>query len=91
MADSRESVGASPASTEDKEWYARVDGSYQLGYGPWSSIKFGYRYAQHDRDTHQVAQGPNFALDPFNPANLPRWNGETSSFGWIGVSIGISK
>ena len=69
--------GASPAWTEDKESYGRVDGTYQLGYGPWSSLKFGYRYAQHDRDTHQVAQGPNFALDPFNPANLPRWNGET--------------
>ena len=43
----------------------------------WSSIKFGARYAEHERDTHQVAQGPNFALDPFNPANLPHWNGET--------------
>ena len=25
------------------------------------------------------------------PATSTRWNGETSSFGWIGVSIGISK
>jgi len=69
--------GASPASTEDKETYARVDGTYLLGYGPWSSMKFGYRYAEHDRETHQVAQGPNSALNPFSPANLPAWNGET--------------
>ena len=69
--------GASPAATEDKETYARVDGSYQLGYGPWTNLKFGYRYARHERKTEQVAQGPNFALDPFAPANLPIWNGET--------------
>ena len=25
------------------------------------------------------------------PAISTRWNDETSSFGWIGVSIGISK
>ena len=25
------------------------------------------------------------------PATSTRWNGETSSLGWIGVSIGISK
>ncbi len=25
------------------------------------------------------------------PAISTRWNAETSSFGWIGVSIGISK
>src|SRR5204863_6969915 len=47
------------------------------GMGPWTTLKFGARYAEHQRDTHQVAQGPNFALDPFNAANLPVWNGET--------------
>ena len=41
------------------------------------SVKFGVRGAEHTRDTHQVAQGPNFAADPFNAANLPPWNGET--------------
>jgi iron complex outermembrane receptor protein len=69
--------GASPAKTEDKEGYGKIDGLYQLDNGPWSSLKFGLRYAQHDRNTEQVAQGPNFALDPFNAANLPQWNGET--------------
>ncbi|HET8875264.1 MAG TPA: TonB-dependent receptor, partial [Casimicrobiaceae bacterium] len=69
--------GASPASTEDKETYGKIDGTYQLGYGPWTSVKFGYRAAQHDRSTEQVGQGPNFAVDPFNPANLPHWSGET--------------
>jgi iron complex outermembrane recepter protein len=69
--------GASPAATEDKETYGQIDGLYQLGSAPWTSLKFGVRAAQHERTTQQVAQGPNFALDPFNPANLPQWNGET--------------
>jgi iron complex outermembrane receptor protein len=40
-------------------------------------VKAGLRYAEHERKTFQVAQGPNFAADPFNAANLPQWNGET--------------
>jgi iron complex outermembrane receptor protein len=70
--------GASPAQTEDKETYGQFDGLYLLGTGPWTSLKFGLRGAQHDRNTQQVAQGPNFAgPDPFSPANLPVWSGET--------------
>ncbi len=69
--------GASPAKTEDKETYGQIDGLYMLGMGPWTSVKAGFRAAEHKRNTEQVAQGPNFALDPFNPANLPHWNGET--------------
>jgi iron complex outermembrane receptor protein len=69
--------GASPAKTEDKETYGQIDGTYLLGMGPWTSLKAGFRAAQHDRNTEQVGQGPNFALDPFNAANLPKWNGET--------------
>jgi len=75
--------GASPASTEDREKYGQVDGEYSLAGNLFTNIKGGYRYAEHTRETHQVAQGPNWATDPFNPANLPAWNGETypSNFG----------
>ena len=52
--------GASPAKTNDEEKYAQVDGDYGFGQGMLSSIKFGGRWAEHTRDTHQVAQGPNF-------------------------------
>jgi len=69
--------GASPAKTEDKEKYGRIDGEMGLDRGMWNTLKFGARWAEHTRDTHQVAQGPLFAADPFNPANLPNWNGET--------------
>ena len=34
--------------------------------------------AEHDRETHQVAQGPNFALEPVRARPIcRRWNGET--------------
>jgi iron complex outermembrane receptor protein len=69
--------GASPASTNDDEKYGQVDGEYTFDQGTFSSIKFGGRWSKHERDTHQVAQGPNFATDPFNPANLPSWSGQT--------------
>lgn len=75
--------GASPARSVDKESYAKLDGQYMLDQGIFTTLKFGVRTAEHKRDTVQVAQGPNFARDPFNPANLPHWNGETypSDFG----------
>jgi len=75
--------GGSPVKSEDKESYGQIDGTYVLGMGPVSNIKGGVRYAEHKRESTWIAQGPNFALDPFNPANLPRWNGETypSDFG----------
>ena len=70
--------GASPASTKDEETYGQIDGNYLLNQGAFTTLKFGVRAAEHKRETHQVAQGPNFAgADPFAPANLPVWNGET--------------
>ena len=69
--------GASPAKTEDKENYARIDAEWGFDRGALASVKAGARWAEHDRDTHQVAQGPLWAADPFNVANLPAWSGET--------------
>ncbi len=70
--------GASPAGTTDKETYGQIDGEWAFDRGMFSNIKFGARTAEHKRDTHQVAQGPNFAgPDPFAAANLPAWNGDT--------------
>jgi len=67
--------GASPAKTEDKETYGQIDGLYMLGIGPWTSVKAGFRAAEHKRNTEQVGQGPGPGA--FDPANLPHWNGET--------------
>lgn len=68
--------GASPAKTEDKEKYGKLDGEWAVDRGMLSSVKFGGRWAEHTRETQQVAQGPNWAADPFNVANLPVWTGE---------------
>ena len=75
--------GASPAKTTDKENYGQVDGEWQFGQGMVSSLKAGVRAADHKRETFQTAQGPKWANDPFNAANLPAWTGETypSNFG----------
>jgi iron complex outermembrane recepter protein len=76
--------GASPSKSEDDEKYARVDGELTLPSGSvFNMVKFGARASEHTRETMQVAQGPNFAADPFNVANLPRWNGTNypSDFG----------
>src|SRR5260221_1052329 len=76
--------GASPAKTKDEEKYAQADGEWAFDKGVFNTLKFGGRYAEHTRDTHQVAQGPNFAVaDPFAAANLPAWSGQTypSNFG----------
>ena len=69
--------GASPAKTKDEEKYARADGELSFDRGAMQAIKFGGRWAEHKRDTHQVAQGPKWAADPFNAANLPAWSGQT--------------
>jgi iron complex outermembrane receptor protein len=69
--------GASPAKTDDKEKYGQFDGDWGFAQGGLSSVKFGGRFAEHERETFQVAQGPKWAADPFNPANLPAWHGET--------------
>jgi iron complex outermembrane receptor protein len=69
--------GASPATTKDKEKYGKVDGEWAVDRGAFSNVKFGGRWAEHTRDTHQVAQGPKWSADPFAAANLPAWNGNT--------------
>ena len=65
---------ARPATTRSTR---KVDGELDLGAGPFNTLKFGYRWAEHERSTTQVAQGPIFAANPFAASNLPQWNGET--------------
>jgi iron complex outermembrane receptor protein len=76
--------GASPAKSDDKESYGKVDGEWSAPAGGWlTGVKFGARYAQHERSTVQISQGPLASSNPFDPANLPAWNGQTypSDFG----------
>lgn len=69
--------GASPATTDDKERWAQIDGLFSLDSETFTNLRFGARAARHERDSTFVAQGPLWSADPFNVANLPQWNGET--------------
>lgn len=69
--------GASPAKTEDKERWGQIDGQFALDKGVFTNLKFGLRVAKHERNSTFIAQGPLGSANPFNPANLPQWNGQT--------------
>ena len=76
--------GASPAKTEDKEGYGKIDGLYQLDNGPWSSLKFGLRYARARPRTRSSGAGSEFRAGSVQRRKLAgQWNGETypSNFG----------
>jgi iron complex outermembrane recepter protein len=75
--------GASPAATKDKEKYGQIDGEWSLANPTFTNIKFGARYAEHTRENHVISQGPLASTNPFDPANLPAWSGQTypSDFG----------
>ncbi|MFT3755414.1 MAG: TonB-dependent receptor [Pseudoxanthomonas sp.] len=79
-----EQTGAPPASLaldwifglqnvdiEDKDDWAQIDAEYFIDKGVVSSLQFGVRAANHDRESSQVvSQGPNWGYDPFT--NFPQ-------------------
>ncbi|MFN7724872.1 MAG: TonB-dependent receptor [Rubrivivax sp.] len=81
--------GASPAKSIDKETWLHLDGEYAIDAAGITTVKFGLRNAKHSRQATWVAQGPNWAADPFNVANLPAWNGNTYP-GDFGAGLGGS-
>jgi len=52
--------GAQNVSVEDREDWLHLDGEYDIGSGALQSVKFGARWAKHERGTvgDTVAQGP---------------------------------
>jgi iron complex outermembrane receptor protein len=63
--------GAQNVDTYDKETWGKLDATFDMSdSGAWKQLKFGARYAKHDRSsTGSVAQGPTAAGQ--NPANYP--------------------
>jgi len=58
---------------EDKDQWGQIDGEYFIDSGVMSSLDFGVRFASHDRESaNVVAQGPNWAGSPFDPASFPQ-------------------
>ena len=58
---------------EDTDKWGQVDAELFFDDSVFSSLEFGVRLADHDRESSNViAQGPNWAADPFNPAKFPQ-------------------
>ena len=58
---------------EDTDKWGQVDAELFFDDSVLSSLEFGVRLADHDRESSNViAQGPNWAADPFNPAKFPQ-------------------
>jgi len=65
--------GYQNVNVKDDEQWAQVDGAYTFADGPFTELKFGVRWTDHDRSLDGViAQGPNWGFDPFNPAHYPQ-------------------
>jgi iron complex outermembrane receptor protein len=62
--------GDQNVDVHDRENYAQLDGTYALGNGVLTDIKFGGRYADHKRESEGViGQGPGPGA--FDAANFP--------------------
>ena len=72
---------------EDTDKWGQVDAELFFDDSVFSSLEFGVRLADHDRESSNVvAQGPNWANDPFNPATFPQ--GYTNYPGDYGSGLG---
>jgi iron complex outermembrane receptor protein len=66
--------GLQDIDVEDNEDWVQWDNNLVLDRGSLSSMDFGLRWSEHERNLDQAtAQGPDFAGDrsPFDPANWP--------------------
>lgn len=58
---------------EDTDKWGQVDAELFFDGSVLSSLEFGVRLADHDRESANViAQGPNWAASPFDPATFPQ-------------------
>lgn len=72
---------------EDTDKWGQVDAQLFFDDSVLSSLEFGVRLADHDRaSSNVIAQGPNWAADPFNPARFPQ--GYTNYPGDYGNGLG---
>src|SRR5262249_298837 len=54
--------GAQDVDVKDEENWAKLDAAYKVDSDSWQDLKFGVRYQEHQRSSHNaIAQGPTFA------------------------------
>jgi iron complex outermembrane receptor protein len=85
--------GAQDVDVDDKETWGKLDATFTTpDSGAWKDLKFGARYAKHDRDAiNNIAQGPTFSGPNgggASPANYPTtYSNYPSNFNTFGGSI----
>jgi iron complex outermembrane recepter protein len=84
--------GAQNINTDDKESWGKLDASFNVAdSGAWKDLKFGARYAKHDRESiGSIAQGPTFGPNGggASPAHYPTtYSNYPSNFTTFGGSI----
>ena len=67
----------SKVQTEDKENYGQLDASLALDEGVFESMKFGVRFANHDRSVALPQASGCSVCDGTTSAPLPTWSGLT--------------
>ncbi|MEP6503939.1 MAG: TonB-dependent receptor [Betaproteobacteria bacterium] len=67
----------SKVQTEDTEHYGQVDGEWAVDKGVLDSIKFGARFANHERSVALPQASGCTICDGTTSAPLPTWSGQT--------------
>ena len=65
--------GLQNVNVKDDEKWGQLDAAYATSGGTMTQLKFGIRWSDHSRSLDGVVnQGPNWAYNPFDPANFPQ-------------------
>jgi iron complex outermembrane receptor protein len=81
--------GAQDVDVKDEENWAKIDSTYAINNDSWTDLKFGVRYQEHERSSHNaIAQGPTFSgpngggVSTANyPTEFSHYPGDFHSFG----------
>jgi iron complex outermembrane receptor protein len=84
--------GAQNVDVQDKETWAKIDSAFKMDNESWTDLKFGVRYAKHDRTSdNAIAQGPTFSGPNgggVSTANYPTtFSNYPSNFNTFGASV----
>jgi iron complex outermembrane receptor protein len=83
--------GAQNVDVVDKEDWGKLDATFAMQSDNWTDLKFGVRYAKHDRTSdNAIAQGPTFGPNGggTSTAQYPTtWSNYPSDFNTFGASI----
>ena len=80
--------GDQNVDVQDKETWAKLDGTFTMNDGPWTDLKVGARFARHTRTSYNViGQGPTAAAEAGGPAYPTTYGNYPSSYSSLGGSV----